>query len=54
MYAIEEFAAAHDQVAAAIRAGDPGAAAEATGADWRTTAERHRELVAILGERGNW
>jgi DNA-binding GntR family transcriptional regulator len=54
MYAIEEFASAHGRLIDAIRAGDGDAAEQATGTDWRITAERHSEMVAILGERGNW
>ena len=54
MYAVDEFAAAHETIIAAVRMGDGDAAEQATRADWRLTAERHCEMVGILGERGNW
>jgi DNA-binding GntR family transcriptional regulator len=54
IYAIDEFVAGHEAMTAAIRAGDGDAAERAAGADWRVTADRHGELVAILGERGTW
>lgn len=54
MYAVDEFAAAHETIVAALLAGDPDVAERAAGADWRLTAERHCEMVKILGERGTW
>jgi DNA-binding GntR family transcriptional regulator len=54
LYAVDEFVAGHQAIVAAIRAGDGDAAERATGADWRVTAERHGELLAVLGERGSW
>jgi len=54
MYAIDDFVSGHEAIIAAIRAGDGDAAEQAAGADWRVTAERHCEMVAILGERGSW
>jgi DNA-binding GntR family transcriptional regulator len=54
LYAVDEFVAGHQAIVAAIRAGDGDAAERAAGADWRVTAERHGELLAVLGERGSW
>jgi DNA-binding GntR family transcriptional regulator len=54
MYAVDEFAAAHETIIGAVLTGDADAAERAAGADWRLTAERHCEMVKILGERGNW
>lgn len=54
MYAIDEFAAAHEAIIAAIRRGQPDEAERAVAADWRLTAQRFADLVAVMGERGNW
>jgi DNA-binding GntR family transcriptional regulator len=54
LYAVDDLVAAHAALAWAIRAGDGDGAEQAAGADWRLTAERHCEIVAMLGERGNW
>ncbi len=54
MYAVDDFTAAHDALIAAIRAGDADGAERAASVDWRITAERHCEMVTVLGERGNW
>ncbi len=54
IYAVEEFTRSHDQIIAAIQAGDGAAAERAVGADWRLAAERHAEMIAMLGERGTW
>jgi DNA-binding GntR family transcriptional regulator len=52
--AIEPMTAGHDAIIAAVRAGDGDAAEHAVAADWRLAADCHAELVAVLGERGNW
>jgi DNA-binding GntR family transcriptional regulator len=54
LYAVDELVASHAALSAAIRAGDGDRAEQAAGADWRLTADRHHEIVGMLGERGNW
>ncbi|MGE5361151.1 MAG: GntR family transcriptional regulator [Bacteroidales bacterium] len=54
MYGIDELVAAHRVLVEAIRHGDPEAAERAVADDWRRKADRYTELVAVLGERGNW
>ncbi len=54
IYAIDELSAAHEAIVAAIRAGDADGAERAVAADWRLAADRHAEMVAVLGERGSW
>jgi len=54
LYAIDALTAAHDAIVTAIRAGDGDAAERTIAADWRLAADCHAEMVAVLGERGNW
>ncbi len=54
MYAIAQMTAAHEAIVAAIRSGDADAAERAVAADWRLAADCHAEVLAVLGERGNW
>jgi len=54
VYAFEEAASEHDDIVAAIRAGDAEAAERAVARNWRGCADRYRQVVTILGERGNW
>jgi DNA-binding GntR family transcriptional regulator len=54
IYAIDEFAGAHDAIIAALCAGDADAAERAVAADWRLAADRHGEMLSMLGERGSW
>lgn len=44
----------HGAIVDAIRAGDPEAAEQAVQQHWRAAAGRYRQVVTILGERGNW
>lgn len=54
VYAFEEAAREHEEIIAAIRAGDGDAAERAVARNWRGCADRYRQVVTILGERGNW
>ena len=54
IYAIEEFARAHEAIIAAIGGGDADAAERAVAADWRLAADRYSETIEMLGERGSW
>ena len=54
VYAFDEAACEHDDIVAAIRAGDAEAAERAVARNWRGCADRYRQVVTILGERGNW
>lgn len=54
IYAIDQFARAHEAIVAAIAAGDADAAERAVAADWRLAADRCSETVEMLGERGSW
>lgn len=44
----------HEAIVAAIRTGDEESAERAVKRTWRESAERHRQIMTILGERGNW
>jgi DNA-binding GntR family transcriptional regulator len=44
----------HDQMIAAITAGDADAAERSTIANWRLGSERYARIVQDLGERGSW
>jgi DNA-binding GntR family transcriptional regulator len=54
MYAADEFLAAHEAIMAAIRRRQPDVAEQSVAADWRLAAQRHADLIAVMGERGNW
>ena len=54
VYAFEEAAREHDEIDSAIRGGDGEAAERAVSRNWRGCADRYRQVVTILGERGNW
>ena len=54
VFAYEDALEEHDAIIAALRAGDANAAEEAVSRNWRGGAERYRQVVTILGERGNW
>jgi len=54
MFAVDEFVRSHEAIAEAIGAGDGAAAEQAVGADWRTMAAHHAEVLEMLGERGSW
>lgn len=54
IFAFEEALGEHEAIIAAIGAGDPDAAEDAVSRNWRGCAERYRQVVTILGERGNW
>lgn len=51
---VEESIREHDAIIAAIDAGDADAAEQAVLTNWRRGSERHTDIVASLGERGNW
>jgi DNA-binding GntR family transcriptional regulator len=46
--------AEHEAIIRAIRAGDADAAERAAAANWRSRAERYRQIVRLHGERGSW
>jgi DNA-binding GntR family transcriptional regulator len=54
IFAFEESAEEHAAIVEALRAGDANAAEEAVSRNWRGCARRYRQVVTILGERGNW
>jgi DNA-binding GntR family transcriptional regulator len=54
MYAADELVAGHRSIVAAVGEGNPELAERAVVDDWRRKADRYAELVAVLGERGNW
>jgi DNA-binding GntR family transcriptional regulator len=54
IFAFEEAMAEHEAIVAALRAGDPDAAEDAVSRNWRGCTQRYRQVVTILGERGNW
>ncbi len=54
LLAFEEGAAGRAAVASAIGRGDTEAAERAVVDHWRAAADRYRQVVSILGERGNW
>ena len=51
---VEQMTAGHRAIIAAVRAGDGEAAERAVAADWHLAADCHAEMMAVLGERGNW
>ena len=54
IFAFEESLEEHAAIIAAIAAGDADAAEHAVSRNWRGCARRYRQVVTILGERGNW
>lgn len=54
LLAAEEGASGRASIVAAIGRGDADAAEQAVAAFWRGAADRYRQVVSILGERGNW
>jgi DNA-binding GntR family transcriptional regulator len=44
----------HMAIVDAVRSGDGDAAEQAVHRHWRASAGRYRQVVTILGERGNW
>lgn len=54
LLAFEQGALGRASVVAAIRQGDAEAAERAVAGHWRASADRYRQVVSILGERGNW
>jgi len=51
---IDVSVAEHEQIVAAIEAGDPDAAVRAVEANWHNGAERLVQAIEKLGERGSW
>ena len=54
VHAFDEASREHAAIVDAVRAGDGDAAERAVQRNWRESAERYRQVVTILGERGNW
>jgi DNA-binding GntR family transcriptional regulator len=54
IYAFDEVVREHEAIANAIGEGDPDSAELLVGRSWRFAADRYRQVVTILGERGNW
>jgi DNA-binding GntR family transcriptional regulator len=54
LLAFDEVLGEHEAIVAAVGKGDADAAEEAVARSWRGAARRYREVVTILGERGNW
>jgi DNA-binding GntR family transcriptional regulator len=54
LLAFEEGATGRASITAAIGRGDAEAAERAVAEYWRAAADRFRQVVSILGERGNW
>jgi DNA-binding GntR family transcriptional regulator len=54
IFAFEESLDEHRAIIDALRAGDADRAEEAVARNWRGCARRYRQVVTILGERGNW
>jgi DNA-binding GntR family transcriptional regulator len=54
IFAFEESLEEHAAIIAALAAGDADAAEQAVSRNWRGCARRYRQVVTILGERGNW
>lgn len=54
IFAFQESLEEHAAIIAALGAGDGDAAEQAVWRNWRGCARRYREVVTILGERGNW
>lgn len=52
--AFDEASREHAMIVDAIRTGDADAAECAVQRHWRASASRYRQVVTILGERGNW
>jgi len=54
IFAFEESLDEHAAIVAAVAAGDADAAEDAVSRNWRGCVRRYRQVVTILGERGNW
>ncbi len=54
VHAFDETSREHAAIVDAIRAGDADGAERAVQRHWRASAARYRQVVTILGERGNW
>lgn len=54
LLAFEEGASGRAAIVSAIRGGEPDTAERAVAVHWRAAADRYRQVVSILGERGNW
>ncbi len=54
VHAFDEASREHAAIVEALCAGDGDAAERAVQRNWRGSAERYRQVVTILGERGNW
>jgi len=54
LLAFEEGASERAAIVSAIRSGEADAAERAVAGQWRAAADRYRQVVSILGERGNW
>jgi DNA-binding GntR family transcriptional regulator len=51
---IQTSVAEHEEIVRCIAGGDPDGAAAAAGTNFRNAAERLREVIISLGERGSW
>ncbi len=54
VHAFDEAAREHAAIVDALRAGEADGAERAVQRHWRASAARYRQVVTILGERGNW
>ncbi len=54
VHAFDEASREHAAIVDALRAGDSDGAESAVQRHWRASAARYRQVVTILGERGNW